>query len=207
MAWITKNSGTQVIERRETPWFDDDMKAYVAAELLPRYPDKRGALIPTLHVVQDKHNWLPWQALEEVAEFLELQPSEVADTATFYEEFFLEPRGKYTLWVCRSVSCEIMGGEKILAELSAKLGIAEGETTPDGKITLMPVECIGACGSAPCGLVNHCLVEDLSLNNIDEMIEKLDQIDPHAYTPPASYPCSNAGCGCDGRREGAGGDA
>ena len=86
------------------------------------------------------------QAIEEIADFLELHASEVLDTASFYEEYWLKPKGKYQLNICRSVSCELLGFESLLEMVKKKLDIEEGETTEDGKFTLMPVECLGSCG-------------------------------------------------------------
>jgi len=173
MAWITKNSGTMQIERRDTPWVEADVAAEIKAAL-SRYPTKRAATMPALHAVQDKHGWIPYQAIEEIAELVETSPAEVMDTATFYEEYFLQPRGKYTIWVCQSISCEIMNSDGIMAAVEDKLGITAGQTTEDGKVTLMHVECIGACGGAPCGLVNHKLVENLTPANVGTILDELD---------------------------------
>lgn len=174
MAWIAKNSAAPTLQpRRAEPYLSPALKARFEQEYFPRYPVKRGALIQLLHAVQDEVGWLPQQAIEEIAAFIGLTPIEVMDTASFYEEFFFQPRGKYTIWVCQSVSCEIMGSDSILAKLAHKLGIQPGETTRDGRFTLMSVECIGACGAAPCGLCNHTLLENLSPDNLDAVLAKL----------------------------------
>ncbi|MEM1356327.1 MAG: NADH-quinone oxidoreductase subunit NuoE [Planctomycetota bacterium] len=174
MAWITKNSGTMPIERREEPYLNDAIKQHFEEEYIPRYPNRQAATIPLLHAIQDEHNWLPFQAIEEAADFLGLPASTVLDTATFYEEFFLQPRGKYTIWVCQSISCEIMGNVQLVDRLSQVLGISPGETTDDGRFTLMHVECIGACGGAPCALVNHQLHENLTVDNVEQIIQGLE---------------------------------
>lgn len=173
MAWITKNSGTMEVERRDTPWVDDEVRVQID-EALTRYPTKQAATMPALHAVQDKHGWIPHQAMEEIAEILELSPSEVMDTATFYEEYFLQPRGKYTIWVCQSISCEIMNSNSVIHAVEEKLGIEPGETTEDGRFTLMHVECLGACGGAPCALFNHKLVENLTPENVGAALDALD---------------------------------
>lgn len=173
MAWITKKSGTMQIERRDTPWVDEQVGAEIKAAL-SRYPTKRAATMPALHAVQDKHGWIPYQAIEEIAAIVETSPAEVMDTATFYEEYFLQPRGKYTVWVCQSISCEIMDSDGVMHAVEEKLGIGPGETTEDGKFTLMHVECIGACGGAPCGLVNHKLVEKLTPGNVGGILDGLE---------------------------------
>src|SRR5438094_9068384 len=109
MAWITENRRTAVIDRREEPYLTEELKRELANKYFPRYPTKRAVLLPALHAIQHVHGWIPTQALEEVAEFLGLQPAEVLDTASFYEEYWLKPKGKYLIAVCRSLSCEVCG--------------------------------------------------------------------------------------------------
>ncbi|WP_428389531.1 NADH-quinone oxidoreductase subunit NuoE [Mucisphaera sp.] len=174
MAWITKNSATEKIARRPEPYLDDELKAKLESEVLTRYPTRQAATLPVLHAMQHRVGWLPKQVIEEVADFLELESSTVLDTATFYEEFWLEPKGKYVFWVCQSISCEIMGEPGLTEKLEAKLGIGVGETTEDGKFTLMKVECLGSCGTAPCALVNEVLHENLTPENLDAIVDSLD---------------------------------
>ena len=137
MAWITKNSGGATIERRETPYFTDEMKAKMTETYLPRYERKMGALLPALHMVQHENGWIPPQAMIEIAEFLELAPADVLDTASFYEEFWLEPKGTHTIAVCRSIACEFCDHKAITDTVREKLGIEIGETTDDGRFTLV----------------------------------------------------------------------
>lgn len=172
MAWITKNSAAP-IERRNEPYISDELKRKLSDEVLTRYPTKRAATLPVLHAVQEEHGWLPPQAIEEVAALLEVSPAETLDTATFYEEYWLQPKGKYVVWVCQSLSCELLGHEALVDRLREKLGIEVGETTPDGKFTLMHVECLGSCGTAPCALVNEKLHENLTVDNVDQIIDSL----------------------------------
>jgi len=173
MAWITKKSGTMQIDRRDEPYLDDELKAHITDTYMPRFPTKQAASLPTLHAIQDKVGYLPMQAIEEAAAFLEVAPSVMLDTATFYEEYFLEPHGEYVIWVCQSITCELMGHEGLLQMIERKLGIGIGETTDDGRFTLMEVECLGSCGTAPCALVNHKLHEDLTSQNFEKIIDSL----------------------------------
>ncbi len=173
MAWIVKNSGTQQIDRREEPYVSDAMKQDWTNRLLPRFPTKRAATIPCLHDIQHEHNWLPYQAMEELAEFLEVESSEVLDTATFYEEFFMEPRGRHTVWVCQSIACELCGEKNLTRDISDHLGVEPGDTTPDGRITLMKVECLGSCGTAPCALIDEKLHEDITVDNFRQALDQL----------------------------------
>ena len=174
MAWLTKPSGTQDIERRDEPYLSDEMKRDLNERYAHRYPTRRAMALPVLHEIQHHYNWLPYQAIEEAAEFLELDASALLDTATFYEEFFTQPRGKHTLWVCQSVSCEIMDEAAITEAVEDKLGIAPGETTDDGRITFMKVECIGACGGAPCALLDEKLHENLTPENVGDVLDALE---------------------------------
>ncbi|MCC7205267.1 MAG: NADH-quinone oxidoreductase subunit NuoE [Phycisphaeraceae bacterium] len=174
MAWIAKNSAGATIVRRSEPYLTPALKAKLEADVLPRYPTKRAALLPVLHAVQHEHHWLPAQALEEIAAFLDLAPAQVLDTASFYEEFWLNPKGKYLIMVCQSLSCELMGQKGLLGKISRKLGIAPGQTTPDGKYTLMTAECLGSCGSAPCALVNEVLHENIRADNFERVLDTLE---------------------------------
>lgn len=174
MAWIVKNSATMQIERRPEPYLDEQLKAHLEQTVIPRFPTRRAATLPVLHAIQDKHNWLPYQAVEEAAAFLGLNPSEVLDTATFYEMFWLQPKGKYLIMACQSISCELMGHDKIMDMLHHKLGVEVGETTPDGRFTLMHAECLGSCGTAPCALINDKLHEDLTVENLDKILDALE---------------------------------
>ena len=174
MAWIVKNSGTMEIERREEPYLDAELRDELDQRYAKRFPNRQAMTLPVLHAIQEKHGWIPYQAIEEAGEFLELEASEVLDTATFYEEFFLQPKGKYTIWICQSLSCEIMGESGLVDRVKDKLGIDVGETTDDGKFTLMKVECLGSCGTAPCALVNEKLHENLSAENLEQILDGLE---------------------------------
>lgn len=173
MAWIVKNSATMKVERRDEPYLTDAVKARLEAEVIPRYPTRMAATLPVLHEIQHHHGWLPYQAIEEAAAFLNLRPSEVLDTATFYEEFWLQPKGKYLIMLCQSIACEILGQPRLQEKLEKKLGVSAGQTTPDGRFTLMTAECLGSCGTAPCALVNEVLHENLTAENFEAVLDRL----------------------------------
>ena len=183
MAWITENRRTAVVEHRSDPYLTDEMKQAIAAKYFPRYPTKRAVLLPALHAIQHEYNWIPMQALEEVAAFLELPAAEVLDTATFYEEYWLKPKGQYLIQVCRSLSCEICGSNGLTSFCQEKLGIELGETTDDGRFTLVELECLGACGTAPVALVNDVLHEGLTVQKLQQIVDGLPR-DPHDYKDP-----------------------
>lgn len=172
MAWITKPSGTMKIARRDEPYLTESIREHIRRVYLPRYETSQGALLPTLHAVQHEWGWLPHQALMEVAEFLGLKPADVIDTASFYEEFWIRPKGEHIVWVCRSIACEFCGHKEILDECRSKLGIEPGETTDDGSFTLMEVECLGSCGTAPVALIDHELKENLTPEKMRRCIDE-----------------------------------
>lgn len=174
MAWKVKPSATMTIERRDQPYLDEAMRASLEKEVVIRYPNRQGATMPVLHAVQDRHGWLPMQAIEEIADFLKLPASTVLDTATFYEEYLLEKPGKYVIWICQSLSCELMGEGTLTRRIVDKLGIEPGQTTPDGRFTLRKVECLGSCGTAPVALVNHTLHEGVSAQTLEAVLDQLD---------------------------------
>lgn len=173
MAWITKNSATMTVDRRPEPYLDEALKAELEP-LVQRYPTRQAASLPVLHAIQDKHGFLPYQALEEAADFLDTPTAVMLDTATFYDQYFLEPKGRYVIWICQSLSCELLGADSLVNRVREKLNIDVGETTRDGKFTLKHVECIGACGGAPCGLVGEKLHENLTPDNIARIIDELE---------------------------------
>lgn len=183
MAWITENRTLPPARTSDGPYLTDELKNHLRDTYFPRYPTRRAVLLPALHLVQHTYNWIPTQAIQEVAEFLEMAPAEALDTASFYEEYWLKPKGKYLLQVCRSLSCEICGSRELTEHLKRKLNIEEFETTPDGKFTLVELECLGACGTAPVALVNDALYENLTSEQFDNILASLPE-DPHQFKDP-----------------------
>jgi NADH-quinone oxidoreductase subunit E len=133
-------------------------------EYFTHYPSKQAVTLPALHIVQDGQRCVSTEAVREIAEMLELHPSQVHDTLSFYG-FFRTPQdklGKHRVWICRSISCMLRGAEELLEKVCHDLQIRPGETTPDGSVTLEFAECLGACEGAPC-----CLVDDECRMNVD----------------------------------------
>jgi NADH-quinone oxidoreductase subunit E len=122
--------------------------------LFPRYPDKRAVTLPALHMVLEQFRCVPLKACAEIAELLEIEPAEVHDTMTFYGFFPQAPIGDVRLWVCRSISCALRGGDEALDHVCEKLGLHPGETTADGKVTVEFAECLGICDFAPAALAD-----------------------------------------------------
>lgn len=155
------------------PVLTDELRSRIRAEF-PKYPDKRAVTLPALHIVHDHFRAVSTEAVKEIAALLELHASEVLDTMTFYGFFHKasNPLGKRRVWVCRSISCALRGGEELLANLSERLDVKPGETTADGSVTLEFAECLGACEAAPCILINdEChgpVTEDAAVRLIEK---------------------------------------
>jgi len=173
MAWITKNSATMRIERRDQPYLTPAMKQDLSTRILPRYETGLGALLPALHAIQHEYGWIPHQAMLEIAQFLKIKPSDVIDTASFYEEYWLRPKGKHLISVCRSIACECCGHETITQAIKDALNIDVGETTDDGLFTLVELECLGSCDTAPVALVDETLHERLTPQRITQIIAEV----------------------------------
>lgn len=147
------------------------------AEIVKRYPEgkQKSALLPILHVVQAEYGWLSTQAMDKVAEYLQIKPIEVYEVATFYTMYFLKPQGKYTLEVCRTGPCCLVGAEKIMKHIEERLGVKEGEVTKDGLFSWRGVECIAACGFGPVLQIGpeYTFYENLTEQSVDELIDTL----------------------------------
>ena len=180
MAWITQQRGNQQIDRRAEPYLTDAIKAELQHEVLPRFPNKRAATLPALHAIQHHHGWIPYQAIEEIGAFLETSAAEVYDTATFYEEFFLQPKGAYLVQICQSIACEICGYTGLQQKLQEKLDIINGETTDNRKITLQMVECLGACDDAPVVMINGKLFTKVTWEQLEHLLDTLPD-DPNEF--------------------------
>ena len=142
-------------------------------DLLKTYETNQSALIPALHVAQGDQGWLSQDTQREVADLLELSAQEVRGVVSFYTMFLTRPAGKYLLQVCRNLSCSLRGGHKLTKQIEDKLQIKQGETTTDGRFTLIEVECLGSCGTAPVMMVNDKYVEDLTPQALDKMLAEL----------------------------------
>ena len=141
--------------------------------LLPRYPNREAAILPTLYLAQREFGHLSDEAILYVADLLGFTPARIEGVATFYTMYNQKPVGKYHLQVCRNLSCSLMGAEHLIEHVSEKLGVQPGETTDDGRFTLSTVECLGSCGTAPVMQVNDDYYENLSEESIDAILDGL----------------------------------
>jgi len=147
----------------------------VIQAIVARYPDRRSALIPLMHLYQDEAGYLTEDAMRELAARLDLPPIQVAEVAAFYDMFRLKPGGQRDIWVCHNLSCALRGAEQVIRQLEETLGIGAGETTLDGLFTIKRVECLGACGLAPVIQVGPDYYGPVSVSDVGAVVEQLKQ--------------------------------
>ena len=150
--------------------FSDEFEARFA-EMVPHYPTKRSALVPTLLYAQDEIGFLSDEVITELAGRLDLRELEVRNVISYYSMLTTHPRGKFNVQICTNISCLVRGGEEILQHCAKRLGVGHKGTTPDGMFTLEEVECIGACSWAPAAQVNYDFHENLTTEKIDSILD------------------------------------
>jgi NADH-quinone oxidoreductase subunit E len=139
---------------------------------LERYPNKQAASVEALKIVQQHRGWVSDESIQDIAEFLGMTPDELDSVATFYNLIFRRPVGRHVILLCDSVSCWIMGSENLQEHLTERLGIDPGETTEDGRFTLLPMVCLGTCDHAPALMIGDDLYRDLDAETLDAILEK-----------------------------------
>ena len=165
------------------PRFDETTKARIN-ELVSRYPEKRGALLPALWVAQEVYGgWLPEEAMQEVADHLGIVRAEVEGVATYYTMFNKEPVGKHHIEVCHNISCMVLGADDLIHHCEKRLGIVAGQTTPDGQFTLSRVECLGACSNALAVQVGPKYYQNVTVETMDRLIDGLKTAPSEVATP------------------------
>ena len=176
MAAATPTSYTdKVLYTDEIADFSADVVAEMESHLVKYPPErKRSALIPLLFVVQRERGWIDNPGVNFLARFLDLEVTDVWETATFYSMLNLRPVGRHHIQICKTLSCRIMGEPEITEHICSKLGIHPGETTEDGKFTVSMVECLGSCGTAPMMQIGFDYHEDLTTEKVDHILNSLD---------------------------------
>ncbi len=142
-------------------------------KILTRYPTKQAALLPVLWVAQETWGWISKETAEEVARIIQVPPAHVDGVLTFYTMFNLRPVGKNLLQFCTSISCHLAGAEGLMERCKKRLGVDLEETTPDGKFTVVEVECIAGCDRAPSMMVNDTYHEPMDEGRLDALLDKL----------------------------------
>ena len=135
---------------------------------------RRGACVEALSIVQRNRGWVSDGNLKELAALLEMTPAELDSVATFYSLIFRRLVGRHVILICDSVTCWIMGYENLLDHLKSRLGVRLGETTEDGRFTLLPVTCLGACDHAPAMMIGDELYTDLTAEKLDEILARYE---------------------------------
>jgi NADH-quinone oxidoreductase E subunit len=142
--------------------------------LRARYPSGRSAIMGALRLAQERHDgWLPPQALEEVADAMDLSPAHVQAVASFYDMYNLEPVGRHIVEVCTNLSCALVGAQQVVDAFEEQLGIGVGETSDDGEVTFRLIECAGGCGYAPVVVVDGRFREPTRVEDVPAIVEEL----------------------------------
>jgi len=142
--------------------------------ILPNYPNKEAALLPTLHLAQEEFGWISPEVMIYVGELLDLEPAKVFGVVTFYTMYNQKKVGKYHVQVCTNISCMLRRAYDLYDRCLEKLDVQPGGTTDDGKFTVMEVECLGSCGTAPVVQINNDYHENLSLEAFEKLLDSLD---------------------------------
>jgi NADH-quinone oxidoreductase subunit E len=138
-----------------------------------QYPESRSAVLPALRLAQEEYGWLSREALEQVGEALGLTPAYCMSIASFYDMFHLEPVGTHTVEVCTNVCCGLVNAQAVLEAFERELGVAPGETTGDGAITLRAVECLGGCATPTVVAVDHRFREWVAPDDVPAIVQEL----------------------------------
>jgi len=161
----------KVIYTDEVAEFSPEVVEQMRSHLVKYPPErKRSALIPLLFVVQRERGYIDNQGVNFLAKFLDLEVTDVWETATFYSMLNMRPVGRHHIQICKTLSCKIMGEPEITEHICNKLGIHPGETTEDGKFTVSLVECLGSCGTAPMMQIGFDYHEDLTTEKVDKIL-------------------------------------
>ena len=137
-------------------------------------PDRESAAIEAMRIVQEKRGWISDESLAGIARLLGMSVEALDSIATFYNLIFRKPVGRHVIMLCDSVSCYVMGCDKVRIALCDQLGVSMGETTPDGRFTVLPIVCLGACDRAPVMTIDEELITNLSSDTLPETLSRFD---------------------------------
>lgn len=142
-------------------------------EIVARYPKKEAAMLPVLYLAQQEFGHVGPEAIDYVARLMGQTPARVYGVVSFYTLFNMKPIGRHHIQICRTLPCALRGAEGVTNQIKQKLGIAPGQTTPDGRFTLTEVECLASCGTAPMMQVNDDFYENLTEAKIDQILDAM----------------------------------
>ncbi|MCC7293770.1 MAG: NAD(P)H-dependent oxidoreductase subunit E [Phycisphaerales bacterium] len=195
MSWTTLDRNKPAFPKDASPLLSEAVREKIRL-FFPRYATKRAVLLPALHVVQDALGHVPHQAMKEIAELLEIHPSEVMDTISFYTHFWTHPKGEKVIVACRSISCEALGGQKVIDAVKGHLKVADHGTTADGKYSFMTEECLAGCDHAPCLLIGERLHKQVKAEEVPKLLA--DEFNSRITAPRSElYDAPAAGVGVD----------
>lgn len=169
---VTRPRDVAPPEQVEKVSFDGELRRQID-DVLKRYPSRQAALLPVLWLCQERWGWVSAGIVRAVAKLLGLAPAYIEGVITFYTMYQRRPPGRYLLQVCTTLSCQLCGTSGLVDHLRARLGIDFGETTADGRFTLLDVQCLGACGEAPVIQVNNDYYTDLTVETLDALLDGL----------------------------------
>ena len=167
-------TGTGAIDWADTSTAIDKTTITELRELASRYPQPRSALLPMLHLVQSVDGRISPAGVKACVEILGIPESQVLGVATFYSQFRRHRGGQHHIGVCRTALCAVLGGDQIMERVQARLGIADGQTTPDGKFSLESVECNAACDYAPVVMIDWEFMDNMTPESITRVIDELE---------------------------------
>ncbi len=142
-------------------------------KILSQYPDKKSATLPLLHLAQSEKAYISSSVINTVAHLVDCHPAVVMDCVSFYTMFYTKPHGRHIIQVCQTLSCSLNGADALVDHMEDKYGIKPGETSEEDRFTLMKVECLGSCGTAPVVQINNDYHEGLTNERFDELLESL----------------------------------
>ncbi len=164
----------------------------IVDDLLARYPTRRAAVIPVLHLCQEQHGWVSADVIDFVSRRLDLSTAIVQGVVTFYTMYHQQPVAPNVVWVCRTLSCELRGAKAVQEHLERRFGCQVGGTSKDGKFTLLKAECLAACGQAPMMQVNDRYHENLTIEAVDRIVDEAASKTPATKGQPAPVERSRA---------------
>ena len=175
-AWHPAVAAGQPSQRAErnpdAPLFEGEY-AERFEKILTRYPTKRAALLPVLHLAQEVRGWISPQTIERVAELLELTPAQVLATASFYTMYNLKPVGRYLIQVCTNIACDLCGAGPVLKRFLQETKTRLGDVSKDGKYTVIETECLGACGYPTAVFINERFYESVTPERVPSILKEL----------------------------------
>ena len=149
-----------------------DIERHEIEAALQHYPDKRAGTIDALLLLQRRRGWISDESLLDIAQFLDMTREDVDGVATFYNLIFRQPVGRHVLFMCDSISCWIMGYERVRHQLHSRYGADMGQTTDDGRLTILPIACLGHCERAPAIMIDTDIYGNVTPDKIERIVEK-----------------------------------